>query len=419
VIPFRSPNPEVPQSSEPARRFADQIGSGIVLSSDPDADRAGMEVKLADGSWYHFDGNQLAGVLCYALMLDPDGPRRAGLVIETLVTTKLLRRIAEIRGDSPVIDSLLVGFKYVADALKRLAATGRYGEVIAPPDKVKLVMAAEESHGVCMLPEIADKDSTPACMVLAGLYQRQQARKRTLLDYYLDILETVGAYDTVNRSLMMLGSEGVRRRDAIMTWLRSTPPVQVAGAAVLRTVDHWDPALFGPFVSESDKLPRNVIEIFTDRFVVIIRPSGTEPKIKFYCHLLPEGAPKGLRGQALLTALRGEAERIAAAIYRDLLAPLGISLADPALLLPDIIDLDSKSAFERDVVPQLERRIRAGGANELTPTLDWLRGACSWLVPGADPLPALKASIRAICKRMSGDGTTSSLLDALVTWADR
>ncbi len=418
VIPFRCPNPEVPQSTEPARRFADQIGSGIVLSSDPDADRAGMEIKLADGSWYHFDGNQLAGVLCYALMLDPEGPRREGLVIETLVTTKLLRRIAEIRGDSPVIDSLLVGFKYVADALKRLAATGRYGDVIAPPDKVNLVMAAEESHGLCMLPEIADKDSTPACMVLAGLYQRQKAQNRTLLDYYLTILEEVGAYDTVNRSLMMLGSEGVRRRDTIMTWLRSTPPAHIAGAAILRTVDHWDPALFGPFVSESDKLPRNVIEIFTDRFVVIIRPSGTEPKVKFYCHLLPEGAPKGLRGRALLTALRAEAERSAAAIYRDLLAPLGISLADPALLLPDIIDLDGKRAFERDVVPDLERRIFEGGTDDLTPTLAWLREACSWLVPGADPLPAVKASVRAICARISGDGRPSALLVALVKWTE-
>src|SRR5262245_60523044 len=85
AIPFRSPNPEVPQSTEPAQKFADTVGSGIVLSSDPDADRIGLEVKLNDGSWYHFDGNQIATVLCYFLMLDPYGPRRKGLVIETLV----------------------------------------------------------------------------------------------------------------------------------------------------------------------------------------------------------------------------------------------------------------------------------------------------------------------------------------------
>ena len=70
VIPFKSPNPEVPQATEPAKAFADANGSGIVLASDPDADRVGLEAKLADGSEYHFDGNQIAAILCYYLMLD-------------------------------------------------------------------------------------------------------------------------------------------------------------------------------------------------------------------------------------------------------------------------------------------------------------------------------------------------------------
>jgi phosphoglucomutase len=415
VIPFRSPNPEVPQSTEPARRFADQIGSGIVVSSDPDADRAGLEVKLADGSWYHFDGNQIASILCYALMLDPDGPRRTGLVVETLVTTKLLRRIAEMRGDSPVIDDLLVGFKYVAEVLKNLEATGRYRNVSARPSQ--LILAAEESHGVCLLPEIHDKDSTPACIFLAGLYQRLRLRGETLLDYYLAIIERVGAYDSVNRSLMMSGPEGVQRRDRIMSWLRSSPLDRLAGAKVLRMVDHWDESQFGPFVSESDKLPRNTIEIYTDRFVAIVRPSGTEPKVKFYCHLLPEGAPTGIRGRELLSALHAEAERIAAAIYRDLLAPLGISLGDPALALPDIVDLDKKSAFERDIVPALEERIREAETGETAPTLAWLHEACSRLIPGADPLPALKASVGVVCARVRSSEKPMPLLNSLVDWA--
>jgi phosphoglucomutase len=421
VIPFRSPNPEVPQSTEPARAFADQVGSEIVLSSDPDADRVGLEVKLADGSWYHFDGNQIASVLCYALMLDPDGPRRTGLVVETLVTTKLLRRIAELRGDSPVIDDLLVGFKYVADVLKTLEATGRYRDVHARPEQ--LILAAEESHGVCLLPQILDKDSTPACIFLAGLYQRQKVQGKTLLDYYLAIIERVGGYDSVNRSLMMSGPEGVQRRDRIMSWLRSSPLDYLAGAKVRRMVDHWDQSVFGPFVSESDKLPRNTIEIYTDRFVAIVRPSGTEPKAKFYCHLLPEGAPTGIRGRALLSALHTEAERLAAAIYRDLLQALGISLGDPALALPDIVDLDKKIAFEREIIPRLEERIRAAKSGEIAPTLTWLREACSRLIPGADPLPALKASVGVVCAQLAGPGTGTGtgnempLLVSLVEWA--
>src|SRR5262245_47391916 len=112
VIPFKAPNPEVPQATEPAKAFADAHGAGVVLSSDPDADRVGLEAKLATGTWYHFDGNQIAAILCYYLMLDPEGPRRQGLVIETLVTTKILGRIVEkAGGGSQIVDDLLVGFK--------------------------------------------------------------------------------------------------------------------------------------------------------------------------------------------------------------------------------------------------------------------------------------------------------------------
>ena len=414
AIPFRSPNPEVPQSTEPACRFADEVGSDIVLSSDPDADRAGVEVKLADGSWHHFDGNQLASILCYALMLDPEGPRRAGLVVESLVTTKLLSRIAELRGGSPAINDLLVGFKYIANVLKELGTTGRYREIHARPED--LVIAAEESHGVCMLPGVLDKDATPACIFLAGLYQRLKLRGRTLLDYYVSILDQAGAYDSVSRSLMMSGADGVERRDRIMAWLRGSPPAELGGLPVRRAVDHWDQVEFGPFVSESDRLPRNTIEIFTDRFVVVVRPSGTEPKVKFYCHLLPEGAPGGLSGLRLLRALRAEAERVATAVYRDLLTPLDLALSDVALALPDMIDLDGKTMFDREVVPDLERRLREGVA-ELEPTLAWLREATATFVPGADSLPALRGAIAIACARSARERGTTRMLAELAAWA--
>ncbi|MEM7292788.1 MAG: hypothetical protein AAF420_05240, partial [Pseudomonadota bacterium] len=107
AIPFRAPNPEVTQATQAACAYADKIGSRIVLSTDPDADRVGLEIKLPDDSWYHFDGNQIAAVLTYYLMLDPNGPRRQGLVVETLVTTKLLAGIAERAQSSYVVDDLL------------------------------------------------------------------------------------------------------------------------------------------------------------------------------------------------------------------------------------------------------------------------------------------------------------------------
>jgi phosphoglucomutase len=435
VIPFRSPNPEVVQSTQPARAFADQHGSGIVLSSDPDADRIGCEVRIgepgqggADGrsdgevggnqGWYHLDGNQIAAILCYALMLDPQGPRRKGLVIETLVTTKLIGRIVAARGESDLIDDLLVGFKYVADVLKRLGRDGHYRQVRRRPQE--LVLAAEESHGVIFLPHILDKDATPACMYLAGLYQRLRGEGRTLLDYYVSILSELGGYDTVNRSVMMAGAAGMERKDRIMAWLRQSPPAALAGQPVRRIVDHWDEKAFGPLVSESERLPRNVVQLETDRLVVTVRPSGTEPKLKFYCQLLPApdtaagGRPPP--GRELLNALRLEADASARAIYNDLLAPLGVQLGEVGLLLTDLIELDRKREFESETLPRLRQKLAGGELARSEELTAWLRQETRALLPGADALPALRAPLALAVSRWARELPDSPGLQALLKW---
>jgi phosphoglucomutase len=414
VIPFRSPNPEVPQSTEPARVYADTHGSGIVLSSDPDADRVGCEIKLGDGSWYHFDGNQLAAILTYALMLDPTGPRRRGLVIETLVTTKLLGRIVAAAGDSDIIDDLLVGFKYVADVLKRLGRDGVYRDVRRRPDE--LVIAAEESHGVIGLPHILDKDSTPACIFLAGLYQRLARKNETLLDYYVHILEQLGGYDTVNRSIMMAGAAGMERKDRIMAWLRQSPPAQIGGHTILRISDYWDEGAYGPLVSESERLPRNVIQLFTKRFVVTVRPSGTEPKLKFYCQLLPDpaSATPPAAGSALLASIRAEAEAAARAVYNDLLAPLSLRLGEVGLWLTDLIELDRKREFENQLLPRLRAAVTGGDIADRPALLAWLRTEAKSLLPGADPIPALAAPLGQVARQWARDLPPSPGLGALL-----
>jgi phosphoglucomutase len=419
VIPFRAPNPEVPQSTEPARTFADQNGSAIVLSSDPDADRVGCEVKVEENegaSWYHLDGNQIAAILCYALMLDPKGPRRKGLVIETLVTTKLIGRIVAARGESEVIDDLLVGFKYVADVLKRLGREGSYRHVRRRPEE--LVLAAEESHGVIFLPHILDKDAAPACMYLAGLYQRLRGEGRTLLDYYVSILEELGGFDTVNRSIMMAGASGRERKDRIMSWLRQSPPATLGRYPVRRIVDYWDEKAFGPLVSESERLPRNVVQLDTDRFVVTVRPSGTEPKLKFYCQLLPEGGSSASRpeGLELLRALRTEADQAARAIYNDLLVPLGVKLGEVGLQLTDLIELDRKAEFERETLARLRDRLAGNELGSEDELLAWLRHETRALLPGADALPALKGLLGPVAIRWARELAPSPGLQALLRW---
>ena len=117
------------------------------------------------------------------------------------------------------------------------------------------MLAAEESHGVVALPHILDKDATPACMCLAGLYQRLRGEGRTLLDYYVTILEQLGGYDTVNRSIMMAGPAGMERKDRIMAWLRSLAAATLAGHPVSRVADYWDERPTGPWSARASGCP--------------------------------------------------------------------------------------------------------------------------------------------------------------------
>ena len=414
AIPFKAPNPEVPHATAPAREFADRHGVGIVLSSDPDADRVGMEARLPDGSWYHFDGNQIAAILCHHLMLDPQGPRRRGLVMETLVTTRLLGKIVAEAGDSWLIDDLLVGFKYVADVLKTLERSGRYKDVICSPQD--LVLAAEESHGVVMAPGIRDKDATPACMVLAALYQRLLDQDRTMLDYYVAMLRELGSYDNVNRSITLAGAEGARKKDRIMASLREAPPRELGGHPVRRFVDYWDAERFGPIASDTDRLPRNVLQAYTDHFIITVRPSGTEPKLKLYCQLLPDGETLDAAGTDLLEQVRAKADRVARSLYNEMLSYIDASLDEAALLLPDIIDLENKQRFATETVPRLRDAMGSGRFASLDDLLQWLSRETAAMTPAADPLPALKHSLAGLCRDWR-DEPGMTLVEELDRWA--
>jgi phosphomannomutase len=279
------------------------------------------------------------------------------------------------------------------------------------------VLAAEESHGVIVVPTIRDKDATPACMYLAALYQKLYRKKQTLLDYYIHILEEFGGGDIVNRSIMMSGAEGMLKKNRILESLRQSPPQSLGGQPVRKIVDYWDQKLFGPFVSQTDRLPRNVLQIFTDALVVTVRPSGTEPKLKFYCQLLPAKKPSAARGTALLSELRTIADQLARRIYNDLLSRIGLSVDEAALLLPDIVDLDCKQNFEQKVVPQLRQALADERFASLNDVLAWLRRETASMTPGADPLPALKAPVAYLLTHQFRDLSSRRPFQELETWA--
>jgi phosphoglucomutase len=388
-IPFKAPNPEVPEATSPAMDFADEQGAALVLSSDPDADRVGLDLKDADGNWQHLTGNQIAAALCYFVVGDPEGPQRRGIVVTTAVTTKLLRRIAESAG-LPIVDDLLVGFKYVAKVIVALEEVGHYGEVTGKGEEV--VFAAEESHGLMLNPAIRDKDAAPAALLLAILHRRLAAEGKTIRDYYVSILDELGGHAEAARSLVMTGEKGVENTTKTMTSLRAEPPSEIGGVPVTRAVDSLDEDVYGPIVSDTDSQSRNVVQYFLEGFVVTVRPSGTEPKVKIYVQALPEAATEDLSGNALLDHMNARAAEMATASYKELLlGRIGMELSDAALALPDIISLDEKLRFDSEVLPKVREAIDAGETPEqIEPKLkEWTAA----MVPGADPLPAVRGPV--------------------------
>jgi hypothetical protein len=279
------------------------------------------------------------------------------------------------------------------------------------------VLATEEAHGLMLTSKIRDKDSAPACMFLAALYQKVRMEGRNLLDYYIEILEKLGGYADTGRSIVMTGAEGGIQRDRIVASLRASLPKTLGGRAVRRVVDYWNEDLFGKLQSSTDQLSRNVLQFFLDGFIVTVRPSGTEPKLKFYCQLVPEDNSPSLRGMDLMQDLTERVEGMARAVYQELLARLDLHLGEPGLLLPDIIDIGRKQEFERKTVPQLRAAIAQGRFQSLDELLDWLRGEVAAMTPGADPLPALRASLTHLSRHWKNELGDTPLLRELATWA--
>ena len=164
-------------------------------------------------------------------------------------------------------------------------------------------------------------------------------------------------------------------------------------------MDYWDQQAFGPFKSKTDELPRNVVQLSTDRFAITVRPSGTEPKLKFYCQLY--GEPSKTKGIALLQEARTKADAIALQVYNELLGAIELSLSDAALLLPDIIDLDRKRDFDQHTVRRLHETLHTGNFESLAQLLPWLRTEVAKMIPGADPLPALKGAAHVSLRSMA------------------
>jgi hypothetical protein len=160
-----------------------------------------------------------------------------------------------------------------------------------------------------------------------------------------------------------------------------------------------------------------VIQYEFDSFVITVRPSGTEPKLKFYCQVTPDGDLSNVRGIKRLSAATARAEKLSIVVYRELLKRIGVDLQEPALLLPDIVDLEQKQAFERRILQELREGLAKGRFSSLEATLDWLRREAAAMTPGADPMPALKEPLAFIMDLWIREKGPTPILDALQEWS--
>lgn len=273
----KSPNPETPESFALALDLAKKVNADLILGSDPDADRVAIQVKDKTGQYVQISGNQ-TGVLLLDYLIG--AKKRAGtlpadaVALKSLVTTDMARVVAEANGVKSY--NTFTGFKFMAEKKNQLEAAGQ-GHVI---------FSYEESIGYMIGDYVRDKDAVTASLLLTEMTAWYAAQGMTLLDA-LDVLYAkYGYYGEKTLNLVMPGLEGMALMANLMAKLRQTPPAEIAGTTVLRQKDYQDGTerdTASGAVSPMALVGSNVLAYdLADETTIVVRPSGTEPKIKVY-----------------------------------------------------------------------------------------------------------------------------------------
>ena len=272
-----SPNPENPEGFYLAIELAKQHDIDFILGTDPDADRVGIMVRDHDGNYIPFTGNQ-TGVLLLSYLID--AMRRAGtlpenaVALKTIVSTEMARKIAEANGVQSF--DTFTGFKFMAEKKNALEQSG----------EGKVIFSFEESYGYMVGDFVRDKDAVTASLLLAEMAAWYASQGMTLLDALNALYERYGWYGEKTHNLVMPGLDGLADMAKLMKSLREAPPAEIAGVPVavrkdylsgiaVRCVDGAESAMA---LSGSNVLRFEL----ADGTTILIRPSGTEPKIKVY-----------------------------------------------------------------------------------------------------------------------------------------
>ena len=271
-----SPNPENPEGFYLAIDLAKKVGSDLIIGTDPDSDRIGTMVRSGD-EYVTISGNQM-GVLLLDYVISAKKatgtlPENAG-ALSSIVSTGMARVVAEQNGVH--FEDTFTGFKFMAERVAAWEAAGSY----------KYIFAFEESYGYMMGDYVRDKDAVTASMMVAEMAAHYHRKSMTLLDALNALYEKYGWYKEKTLNLVMPGLDGLQKMKELMSSLRQNPPAEIAGEEVIRLRDYQDGSIFVAGLGKVDKTPfagSNVLYFeLADGSSFIIRPSGTEPKIKVY-----------------------------------------------------------------------------------------------------------------------------------------
>ena len=273
----KSPNPENPEGFELAVKLADRVGADFIIGSDPDADRVGIMIRGADGNFIPIIGN-LTGVLLLdyvvkILIKKGEMPEKP-VMLKTIVTTEMARAAAKMYGIECY--DTFTGFKFMAEKKNELEESGE-GNVI---------FSYEESYGYMVGDYVRDKDAVSACMLLCEMVMRYSKIGISIQQVIDDLYKELGFYKEKTLNLMMEGLDGMRAMASLMDDLRNSPPSVIAETAVSDVCDYktgTKTELNSGEVSKIELSGSNVLRFaLCDDTVIIVRPSGTEPKVKVY-----------------------------------------------------------------------------------------------------------------------------------------
>lgn len=275
------PNPEEAEALNLALKKAKEIDAELVMATDPDADRVGIAVKDDAGEWVLLNGNQTASLLIYYILkrYKETGKLEGNqYIVKTIVTTDLLSDIAQ-SFNVPCYETL-TGFKYIAEMIRQKEG------------KEKYIAGGEESYGYLIGDFVRDKDAVASCAMLAEMAAFAKNNGKSVYGLLQEIYQKYGRYQESLLSVTKKGKKGAEEIKAMMEKFRANPPRELGGEKIVRMRDYKTREEKDLSSGEKHQLTfpgSDVLQFFTDRGSKIsVRPSGTEPKIKFYVSIVDE-----------------------------------------------------------------------------------------------------------------------------------